>query len=289
MRENMTITSALTTEKWTRRGFLATTGAVGAGVALVSTANFTFAAPTAAAEDDVNTAKFAASLEVLAVNTYKAALDAAGAGKLGTVPPAVATYAKTAMDQHQFALDQWNNVIKGAGGAAVTQPPADLNATVQTAFGKVTDVNGVAELALLLEQIAADTYFKAIPTLTIPAAIDLAGNFQIIDQQHQSVLLFVMGKYPVPDVFQKGDKAASPSAASPAPAAAPAAPAQPAAPKPSTAAAPPPPATPVTQMPRALPNTGDGSSLTSAIPSIAGAIGAAGIGIGVALQRLRRK
>jgi len=91
---------------------------------------------------------------------------------------------------------------------------------VQTAFGKVTDVKGAAELALLLEQTAADTYFMAIPKLTIPAAIDLAGNFLIIDQKHAAILLFVLGRYPVPDTFMSGAKAYSPPASAAAPAAA---------------------------------------------------------------------
>ena len=65
-----------------------------------------------------------------------------------------------------------------------------------------------AKLALLLEQTAADTYFAAVSTLLKDkAAIQLAGSIQIIDQQHQAILLFVLGTYPVPDVFQKGDKA----------------------------------------------------------------------------------
>jgi hypothetical protein len=169
------------------------------------------------AASDLQTAMVAASLEVLAVGTYKAALDAATAGKLGTVPPAVATYVQTAMSEHQFALDSWNGVITGAGNAPVSAPPADLNATVQQMFGKVTDVTGAAELALLLEQVAADTYFVVGPTLTNDDAITLAGNLQIIDQQHQAILLYVLGRYPVPDVFQKGAKAYTGSARPSAP------------------------------------------------------------------------
>jgi len=200
--DTITSTPKLLDKRWQRRTFLAATGATGAGLALAATAGTSIAAPSP--QGDLQTAMLAASLEVLAVATYAAALDAATAGKLGAVPPAVATYAQTAMSQHQFALDSWNAVITGAGSAAVTTPPADLNATVQQMFGQITDIGGVVELALLLEQVAADTYFVAGPTLLSTDAISLAGNLQIIDQQHQAVLLFVLGRYPVPDVFQKG-------------------------------------------------------------------------------------
>jgi hypothetical protein len=224
--------TTLMSKPFSRRTFLVATSAAGAGAALLSTTGLAFAAPSAAG--DLATAIVAAALEVLAVNTYKAALDAAGAGKLGAVPPAVATFVQTAMSQHQFARDQWNAVITGAGQPAVSAPPADLNATVQQAFGGVTDVTGAAKLALLLEQTAADTYLKVIPDLLSKDAITLAGNLQIIDQQHAAVLLFVLGQYPVPDVFETGLKAYTGSGA---PAAA-AVPVAPAAPVPAAPAAP---------------------------------------------------
>ena len=192
-----------------RRGFLAAAGVAGAGLALFSGAGITLAAPSAS--QDLQIAQLAASLEVLAVNTYQAALAAAGAGKLGTVPPAVATYVQTALAEHQYQLGTWNQVITGAGKPAVDTPPADLNATVNQMFGQVKDVTGAANLAQTLEQIAADTYFTAVPNLESGAAIEMAGNYQIVDQQHRAILLFVLGQYPVPDTFQKGDKAYAPT------------------------------------------------------------------------------
>lgn len=202
----------------TRRGFLMGTGAAGVGLVLAacgssssSSSASTSSSPVSSSgggPSDADVAKIAAGLEVLAVGTYKAALDAATANKLGAVPPAVATFATTAMGQHQAALDKWNGIITGGGGQAVAAPPADLKATVDKAFAQVTDVVGLAKLALLLEQTAADTYFAAVSTLLKDkAAIQLAGSIQIIDQQHQAILLYVLGMYPVPDVFQKGDKA----------------------------------------------------------------------------------
>ncbi len=159
------------------------------------------------AQGDLAVAQLAAGLEVLAVGTYQAALDAAKAGKLGTVPPAVATYVQTAKDQHQVHLDSWNKVLTDANQPKVTEPNAALKPTVDGEFAQVKDVTGAANLALMLEQIAAQTYLKAMPTLTSKDAIKLAGQIQIIDQQHQAILLYTLGMYPVPEVFQKTDKA----------------------------------------------------------------------------------
>lgn len=151
---------------------------------------------------DAAVAGLAASLELLAVNTYTAAAGAASAGDLGPVPPAVGAFVGRALEQHQAALDAWNGVLTDAGGDEVTETPADLQSTVDTALGKVTDATGAAKLALLLERTASDTYCKAVPTLEDKAAITLAGSLQIACQEHAAILHYVLGEYPVPDVFQ---------------------------------------------------------------------------------------
>lgn len=217
-----------------RRGFLATAGALSAAAVLAACGSdsgggsspttgggaestttggddmtTTTAAGGGGAEADLKTGAFAASLEVLAVNTYGAALDAATAGSLGEVPPAVAEFVTTAQGHHQEALDAWNKILTDNGADEVTDPPADLEKTVNDAFGKVTDVGGAAELALMLEQIAAATYLKVLPDLTVEGAIKLAASIQPIDMQHAAILTFVLGKYPVPDTFASTDQSAA--------------------------------------------------------------------------------
>jgi hypothetical protein len=213
--------AAVLNNKVSRRGFFAgTAGLAGAGIVLAAcgssskndsgaTTSTTSAKGGTDMSGDLKIAGVAAGLEVLAVGTYKAALDAATAGKLGTVPPAVAAFVTKAMADHQAHLDAWNKVLTGAGQPAVTAPNATLKPTVDAAFAKVTDAGGAATLALMLEQIAAQTYLKVIPTLAGKDAIKLAGSIQIIDQQHQAILLYALGQYPVPDVFQGTDKAAA--------------------------------------------------------------------------------
>jgi hypothetical protein len=164
---------------------------------------------TTAAEgggDDIAIAQLAAGLEVLAVNTYQAAADAAGSGALGEVPPAVATYVATALDHHTAHRDTWNGILAEAGEDEVTEPNADLDPTVQEALGGVTDVVGAAELALMLEGIAAATYLDALTMLTSDAALDVAGQIFVVDRQHMALLTYALGEYPIPDTFASTDE-----------------------------------------------------------------------------------
>jgi len=208
-----------------RRRFLAGTGVVGlavvaaacggddepavdAGDTSTTEGDDTSTTAKAAGGGDVEVAKVAAGLEVLAVATYKAAGEAAAANKLGPVPPAVGEYVKTAMAHHTEHLNAWNKVITGAGGTAVTEPNAKLKPVVDGKFAAVKDAGGAAMLALDLEERASQTYLKVMPTLQSKEAIKLAVSIQAVDQQHIAILLFALGTYPVPDVFQKTDKAA---------------------------------------------------------------------------------
>lgn len=186
-------------------GSTTTTAAAGAGT--TGGGNGTTTTTGGALEGDLAVAALAASLEVLAVNTYGAALQAAQGGALGEVPPAVAEFVTVAMGQHQAHLDALNGLLSGAGEAEVSTPPADLEATVNEAFAGVTDVIGAARLALLLEDTAAATYLGAIPTLQSPDAIAAAGSILCIDRQHAAVLRFVLGEYPIPDTFATTDMA----------------------------------------------------------------------------------
>ena len=163
--------------------------------------------PPERAEGDLGIAQVAASLEVLAVQTYAAALDAAESGALGDVPPAVATFVTTAMEHHEAHLRAWNDVLFAFDLEEVTTPPEDLQEQVDDRLADVEDATGAAELALFLEETAAATYLSVIPELEDPAAIDLAASIQPIDMQHIAVLRFVLGEYPVPETFAQTDMA----------------------------------------------------------------------------------
>jgi len=157
----------------------------------------TTATTAAGANADLETAAAAAGLEKLAADTYAAALAAATAGKLGAVPPAVATFVTTAQKQHQEALDNWNKVLTGAGKPAVSVPTAALAPAVNAEFAKVSTIPAAATLALRLEDYASQTYQAVIPTLKSPDAIKLAAQINVVGSQHQAILRYVLGLYPV--------------------------------------------------------------------------------------------
>jgi len=158
---------------------------------------------------DLAVAALAASLENLAVQTYQAGLDAATAGKLGSVPPAIATFATTAQMQHKDHAGAWNSIITNAGKTGITGVDTTVkNAVVTPGFAAVKDIPGLAKFALVLEDAAAATYLNAIQNaLTSASAIKIAATIQPVEMQHSAVLHFVLGDYPVPNSFAKTDGA----------------------------------------------------------------------------------
>ena len=146
---------------FSRRHFLTRSGLLAAGGLLVAStgaaassasprvvAGRSLSSPQVAAPLDVTVAALAASLENLAVSTYSSALAAAKAGKIGTVPAAVATFISTALAQHKDHAAAWNAIISSAGYRPVTVANAALAGSVNTSLAKATDVASVAKLAL---------------------------------------------------------------------------------------------------------------------------------------------
>jgi hypothetical protein len=145
---------------------------------------------------DLQVAAMAASLENLAVFAYTAGISAAQAGKLGKVPPAVVTFATTAKSQHSDHASAWNAVLKSAGKPAVTVTDPAVTPMVKAAFAKVTDITGLAMLALELENVAAQTYQNGVAVLKSTQAISTAATIQPVEMQHAAILYYVLGKYP---------------------------------------------------------------------------------------------
>lgn len=194
-----------------RRTFLLGGAAVAGGLVLAAcgggkkaaTSTSTSAATGGALSGDDAIAGTAASLENLAVAAYTMGLSAATAGKLGTVPPAVATFATTAKAQHTAHAAAFNAVLTAAGRPAVTKPDPVVLPTVTAAFGKVTDVTGLAQLALELENVAANTYMSDLGmSIQSSQLVSALATIQPVERQHVSILYFVLGQYPVPETFQ---------------------------------------------------------------------------------------
>jgi hypothetical protein len=208
---------------FSRRNFLVTGGALTAGGLILAACGSSSSAakpaakhhtapPTTATKNtaaaalasipvDVRVAALAASLENLAVATYTAGLKAAGAGKLGKVPPAVATFAVTARAQHAQHAAAWNGILGAVGYDKVTGPDTVVESLVDSQFAKVTNVVGLAKLALELETVAAATYLNGISVVSGTQAIETAATIQPVEMQHVAILNFVLGTYPVPNAF----------------------------------------------------------------------------------------
>lgn len=210
-----------------RRRFLLGAGAAGLGLALAacgSSGNSTASSPASSAATqpptsaaggtytgDLKVVALATALENQAIAAYTAALSAATAGKLGAVPPAVGTFAKTAMAQHTDHAKAWNAVLQSAGKPTISGVPLSGQPAVEKALGAVTDVGGVAKLALQLENQAAQTYLFAEFNVTSAGGIATAATIAPVEAMHAAILQFVLGEYPVPDNFLGTDKAANPS------------------------------------------------------------------------------
>jgi len=210
-----------------RRQFLLGSGVVLGGVVLAACASSSKStsattptnAPTTAAEPpaanltgDLAIVALAAGLENLAVGTYQAGIVAANAGKLGAVPPAVVTFATTAHAHHRAHAAAWNAILTQAGKPAVTGVDTTVKTTVvDPAFAKVTDVGGLAKLALALENVAAATYLNGIGLIHGAAGIQTAASIQPVELQHAAILNFVLGRYPVPNAFGQTTGARIPS------------------------------------------------------------------------------
>jgi hypothetical protein len=158
---------------------------------------------------DVAVADLAARLENLAMDTYDALLATASAGRLGTVPALIGAIVTTAKAQHIEHLAVWNRVMRAAGKPEVNTPDEGLKPTIDSMLAGVQDPTGAAQLALLVEEILADTYLKAIPTLADKESVRAAAQILATDQQHQAILRFALGEFPIPEPLQVPDKAAS--------------------------------------------------------------------------------
>jgi Ferritin-like domain len=213
-----------------RRRFLTraagTAGGV-AGIALITACSSSSSSATSAAASatisaagvgegqaltgDLRVVAMAASLENSGIATYAAGIKAATAGKIGPVPPAVLNFAETAMAQHEDHQKAWNAVLTASGKKPVTAVDPAIQPTINSALAKVTNVTGLAELALMVENIAGETYQNGLSVITSAAGIKTAASIQPVEFQRAAILSFMLGKYPVPNAFTGVSVARPPS------------------------------------------------------------------------------
>jgi hypothetical protein len=178
-----------------RRGFLAGTAAT-AGAALAAGA--CSGGGGGAAHPDLDGATVAAGMERVAFDTYDTIHTLLLKGRFGAEEPgAIVTFVVTAADQHHKAMEAWGAVLAAGGRPAETGPDRTLKPVVDIAVTRLTDVVGVARLALQVEDYASQAYLKLLPTLGNPDTVRLAAQILVVDQQHQAVLRYILGLYPV--------------------------------------------------------------------------------------------
>src|SRR5262249_17232963 len=136
-----------------------------------------------------------------AVTAYEGSLKKAGNGELGAVPPAVATFIQTAMKQHADHAKAWNAVLSRAGKPTVTDAPLSITQDQVAMLTPAKSVPDVANLALKLENPAAQTYTFAAANVTDTHGIMTAATIQPVEAMHAAILNFVLGQYPSPDTF----------------------------------------------------------------------------------------
>ena len=142
--------------------------------------------PTAfAADGDAGLAAFAESVELAAVEAYKAA---AGGGLVTT--KAVLDAATVFLGHHTEHAAAFG---AAAGSAATKKPNPKLLAAVAGQLGAAKDEAAVLKIAYDLEGAAAATYLFALGALTSKAALQLTASILPVEAQHAVVLGQVLG------------------------------------------------------------------------------------------------
>lgn len=156
---------------------------VGAGVLAV-------AGSAAAADDDVMALQTAASLENLAVFTYKTALTLPYIGG-SSANGVVKAFSEKTMAQHQEHADAFNAAAKQLGGKEQTATNPKYTPIVQKAVPTIKGPGDVVGLAITLEDVAAQTYVKYAGLVSSADLRQLFTSVAGVEAQHGSILLAV--------------------------------------------------------------------------------------------------
>ena len=154
------------------------------------------AAAAAASTTDVQILQTAASIENLAVATYKTALTLPYIGG-SAANPVVTKFAQVTMGQHVQHGDAFNAAARSLGGKTQSKPDPAFVPVVNKAVASLNGASasqgalGVVGLAMELENIAAETYSKDTVLATKVRNKALFASVMGIEAQHVSVLLAV--------------------------------------------------------------------------------------------------
>lgn len=180
------------TQQGIRKGLVAG-GAVAAtafGAALMAMA----ASPAFAdSATDVQILQTAASIENLAVNTYKTALTLPYIGG-SSANPVIKAFATTTMGQHAQHAQAFNSAVTALGGKAQNNPDPKYVPVVNNAVSAITKDSpsagalAVVGLAMTLENVAAETYVANCSQLSDQNAKKITASIMGVEAQHVAVL-----------------------------------------------------------------------------------------------------
>ena len=139
---------------------------------------------------DTQMMQTAASLEVLAVATYKTALTLPFIGG-SSANPVVKAFATMTMSQHAQHLQAFNAAATQLGGKAQNNPDPKYAAVVKAAVPGIKGPADVVKLAISLETVAAQTYVADVENLSDANARKTTASIMGVEAQHLAVLLAV--------------------------------------------------------------------------------------------------
>ena len=136
---------------------------------------------------DVQMLQTAASIENLAVATYDTALtlDFIGGASANAV---VKAFAQKTKEQHQQHAEAFNAAATRLGGKAQDQPDPVLLGVVDNAKPGLTGPAQVVDLAIALEDGAAQTYVANTGTYSNKNARSVAASIMGVEAQHVAIL-----------------------------------------------------------------------------------------------------
>ncbi len=150
----------------------------------------------AAAATDIQMLQTAASIEALAVNTYRAALTLPYIGG-GAANPTIKAFATETMSQHAQHLQAFNAAATALGGKPQTAPDPKFVPTVQAAIAAIGGQSAsdgalsVVGLAITLENVAAETYVSNCSKFATTNAKKVTASIMGVEAQHVATLLAV--------------------------------------------------------------------------------------------------
>ena len=151
---------------------------------------------SASSSQDIQILQTAASIENLAVATYKTALTLPYIGS-SSANAVVNKFARVTMNQHAQHADAFNAAARGLGGKSQTKPDPAFVPVVNKAVASLSGASaaqgtlGVVGLALELENIAAETYVKDTVMASASTNKALFASIMGVEAQHVAVLLAV--------------------------------------------------------------------------------------------------